>query len=304
MLRTHRHSQNEQQKNQTSAAGETNLYNTQRQFFAALKEPIFAESRDRTDLPARQGQVSQNFIATAQKLIRPSAALRPVERLELYHRQYWYRLLDSIAEDFPSLQDLLGDAVFWGLMEAFLLAQPPSTYNLRQLGAGLVDFIAGFDLEAELCIVAEDLARIEYALCMAFEAADRPVVQPQQLATTKLDLQPHLSLMSLRSSADTLWRRFDAGRKLKKWPTPRNAPHRYVVVYRLQQDFRVERLPRAAFMILRAIAQTGSLDAALDQVLKDGELKRKRDRDQIGQWFGQWTAKGWICKGQQDLDKH
>ena len=79
---------------------ERNLLGLQRRLLAALQEPIFGDSRSRSELPDRAGAVSEAFIQTANDLIAPSPTLQPVERLELYHRQYWYRLLDSIAEDF------------------------------------------------------------------------------------------------------------------------------------------------------------------------------------------------------------
>jgi hypothetical protein len=60
--------------------------------------------------------------------------VQPEERLELYHRQYWYRLLDSIEEDFPALRLLLGRAPFWRLVEEYLLAAPPTSFTLRHLG--------------------------------------------------------------------------------------------------------------------------------------------------------------------------
>ena len=279
-------------KNGLKATVQGRLLDTQRQFFNALREPVFAESRARTELPTRVGQVSQSFVRTAQQLISPSASLRPVERLELYHRQYWYRLLESIGEDFPTLQQLLGDDAFWTLIEAYLLAQPATVNSLRHLGAGLADFISAGAMEPDQRCVAADMAHVEYALCMAFEKAERQRVEARQLATHTIDLQPHISLLALRSTADSLWRAFDNGRSIKKWPAPRNAAHRFVAVYRLGAELLVERLPRAAFMLLQAIARTGTLDLAMEQVLAAGLLRRKRERDQVAQWFGQWTAKG------------
>ena len=75
---------------------EGNLLKVQRRFMAALREPIFDGSRSRSALPARAGAVSPTFIETANDLIAPSATLQPVERLELYHRQYWYRYVHWI----------------------------------------------------------------------------------------------------------------------------------------------------------------------------------------------------------------
>ena len=37
------------------------------------------------------------------ELVKPNDRLTSTERLNIYHRQYWYRILDSFNEDFPGL---------------------------------------------------------------------------------------------------------------------------------------------------------------------------------------------------------
>ncbi|MDQ3092115.1 MAG: DNA-binding domain-containing protein [Actinomycetota bacterium] len=275
---------------------EANLLRLQRRFLAAVREPIFGDSRGRSELPPREGDVSGDFVRIADELITPSATLAPTERLELYHRQYWYRLLDSIAEDFPGLRRLLGDEDFWRLMEAYLEAVPPRSFTLRHLGAGLADFIArGPDLVPNP-IHAEDLARVEYALCLAFEAGEEAPLLPGELGEAELDLQPHLTVLALRTPGDTLWRaaKRDGRRALIRGPSPR--PNRFVAIYR--QDLRphVERLPRAAFSVLAAICDQGSLEAAMECVTAERGLLRASDAKRVGEWFGRWTARGWFIR--------
>ena len=45
----------------------------------------------------------------ANELVIPNDRLTSTERLDIYHRQYWYRILDSFSEDFPGLSAVLGD---------------------------------------------------------------------------------------------------------------------------------------------------------------------------------------------------
>ena len=40
----------------------------------------------------------------APEFIKPSATLSSFERLEIYKRQYWFRLFDSFEDDFSGLQ--------------------------------------------------------------------------------------------------------------------------------------------------------------------------------------------------------
>jgi hypothetical protein len=279
---------------------DTELLELQRRFMTALREPIYGDSRERSGLPDRTGNLSEVFAATAEALIAPSATLEPVERLELYHRQYWYRLLDSIAEDFPALRLLLGDEGFWRLCEAYLEAVPSTSFTLRHLGRGLADFIAARPELVTHPVHAEDLARLEYALCTVFEAGERPQVSGEKAARVGLSLQPYLQLLALRTPADTLWRRADDERALGRIGPPAAEPRRFVAVFREGLALRVERLPRAAFAILTAIAETGSLERAMDRTLGKGLLRRRRDAERITGWFTTWVSRGWLVTRAQD----
>lgn len=280
---------------------ETNLLSMQRRFMAALREPIFSDSRGHSELPPRIGDVLANFVRIADELITPSATLTPVERLELYHRQYWYRLLDSIAEDFPGLRWRLGDEPFWRLMEAYLEAQAPRSFTLRHLGAGLASFIADRPGVVPNAIEAEDLARLEYALCHAFEAGEKPLVAPSELRKGNLGLQPHITLLPLRTPADTLWRSWQRGGRFKRLGRPSTRPSRFVAVYRCDLGLHIERLPRAAFSILAAIRDDGSLESAMERVTSDRGLLRAHDAQRVSEWFGVWTARGWFIRPQTQL---
>ena len=271
-----------------------NLLGLQRRFMAALREPIFDESRGRSDLPPRNGAVSAAFVDTAEALIAPSATMEPVERLELYHRQYWYRLLDSIAEDFPGLRLLLGDEAFWRLMEAYLEAVPPRSFTLRHLGASLADFVAAQPALVTHPVHAEEMARLEYALCAVFEAGEQTPVVPAELAEVKLALQPHVKLLAMRTGADVLWRRAENDRPRGILRPPSRAPTRFLVVFRAGLALRVERIPKAAFLILSALDDTGSLELAMGRVTAQRVLRR-RDAERVGQWFGAWVGSGWLC---------
>ena len=46
--------------------------------------------------------------AVASELIKPNDRLTSFERLEIYNRQYWFRILSGFAEDFPGLRAVSG----------------------------------------------------------------------------------------------------------------------------------------------------------------------------------------------------
>jgi hypothetical protein len=48
----------------------------------------------------------------AEGYIKPNERLSSFERLEIYNRQYWFRVIGAVAEDFPALSALVGEKKF------------------------------------------------------------------------------------------------------------------------------------------------------------------------------------------------
>lgn len=267
----------------------------QRRFAAALREPIFGDSREKTDLPPRDGDVSPGFVATALALMKPTPVLRARDRLELYHRQYWYRILDSLDEDFPALKASLGAAPFGRLIEAYVEATTPSSFTLRHLGDALPAFIEAHPSLVKRPVHATELATLEYALCEAFEAAELPAIAPDRIGSAKLRLQPHLKLLSLRTNAFGAWHAVVDEKPLPRVRPPRSVRHDEVVVFRYQDAVRAERLPVAAAAMLRLIAETGSLDVTMESLSRRSSMKAITP-EQVSRWFSVWTQRGWLAE--------
>jgi len=275
------------------SAESKNLLSLQRNFMAAIREPVFGESRELTALPARDGEVSPEFFALAENEIVSTPNLEARERLELYHRQYWFRLLDSIDEDFPALKRLLGKENFWRLIEAYLELVPSRSFTLRHLGSGLADFLRmNPGLAGSHPVHAAELARLEYALCETFEQPKRPAVAPEKLAETKLALQPHLRLFAFHTPADEIWRLDDdAAISDELLAPPAGEAKFHVAIFRHAARQIVRRIEAKEFSLLQAIAATGSLAAALDD--------SNASPEEVSAWFQSWTEFGWVCEREQ-----
>src|ERR1700683_4711521 len=81
--------------------------------------------------------INASIAAEANELVKPNDRLTSVERLNIYHRQYWYRILDSFNEDFPGLCSILGERAFERLSRAYLAGCPSQSFTLRNLGSRL-----------------------------------------------------------------------------------------------------------------------------------------------------------------------
>ena len=77
----------------------------------------------------------------AAAFIKPNDRLSSFERLEIYNRQYWFRVLDCLYEDYPGLRAIVGERKFMKLITAYLARYPSDSYTLRDLGNRLDQFL-------------------------------------------------------------------------------------------------------------------------------------------------------------------
>lgn len=60
----------------------------------------------------------------AAEFIKPNDRLTSFERLQIYSRSYWCRLIDCVYDDSPGLRALLGEKKFSAFVRAYLAKYP------------------------------------------------------------------------------------------------------------------------------------------------------------------------------------
>jgi hypothetical protein len=153
-------------------------------------------------------------------LIRGDRGVAPDERLDVYANAYFARVHDCLREDFPALSRALGVEAFHDLVKTYLMMQPPSRPSLRHAGARLADHLATepfATIFARRCSYAADLARLEWAIVEAFDAADAPVLPREALAgvapeawwSLRFEMTPSLQRLTCAWPVQDLRDRFD-----------------------------------------------------------------------------------------------
>ncbi|WP_457978943.1 putative DNA-binding domain-containing protein [Ectopseudomonas composti] len=142
-----------------------------------------------------------------------SAALSAEQGLAIYHNAYRARLLEALRGDYPAVHGWLGDEEFDALALAYLDAHPSQHFSLRWLGAQLADFIDGYLVPTQAAPLSE-LARLEWAFTLAFDAAEGQPLSLAQMAelpaedwpTLQVRLLPSVQWLVCRHNSLALWR--------------------------------------------------------------------------------------------------
>jgi len=132
------------------------------------------------------------------------------DRLAIYYDAYRIRLKDALAEAFDKTYAYIGDDLFADLCAGYIDAHPSHFRNLRWFGDQFPAFVA--KALPEHPVVAE-LAAFEWALGLAFDAADAPVLsladlqqlEPSAWENIGFTLQPSVQLLSLHWNVSAIW---------------------------------------------------------------------------------------------------
>jgi hypothetical protein len=275
----------------------------------ALFRPL--TERDRMQPQTADGGSMADHAAT---FIKPNDRLSSFERLEIYNRQYWFRLLGCFFEDYPGLRAVLGDRKFRRLAREYLARYPSASFTLRNLGSRLEKFLVEEPQWTEpRQALALDMARFEWAQVVAFDGEASPVLDIDSLlgadpATLRLSLQPYLSLLALDYPVDdcvlSLKKgalRAEASNAVDSSPKARAAgklalpkPEKVcVAVHRHENSLYYKRLEPEAFQILAALQGGATVEDACAEALSTG---RALDWPVvIKEWFENWCLLGWFC---------
>ena len=181
-----------------------NLLELQRRMVEDVRRPLTeAYEMQRADLYGRS--VEQ----IAASYIKPNASLTSFERLEIYNRQYWFRVIDAVSEDYPALSAVLGAEKFDALVLAYLKETPSTSWTLRDLSGKLPEFLNAHPMLAgRKRRLAVDVARLEWAYIEAFDGRQLAPLTADDIQAigpdSTVSLQPHIRLLDLYYPVDEI----------------------------------------------------------------------------------------------------
>jgi hypothetical protein len=285
------------------------LLTLQREMAAAVMQPL-----TRDDTMRSKTADGRSMRTAAESFIAPNSRLSAFERLEIYNRQYWFRVLGALAEDFPALRAVVGARRFDEMAVAYLTEHPSRSFTLRNLGSHLPKWLAEHPQMAGRRIrLAVDVARIEWAFVESFDSAEREPLTAEQVQTldgeSRLALQPHLQLIELSYPAEDLVLELhkqqkrqtsEAGVEREGPEAPAALPRlsrraTWLAAHRIDISVFYRRLECEEFKTLTAIREGLPLAQAIEAGFGGSKIPEKRRTRKVQEWFASWAELGWIC---------
>jgi Putative DNA-binding domain len=289
------------------------LMQLQRTMARAVMQPL--SSSERMQRRAPDGGPMKRY---ASRFIKPNDRLTSFERLEIYNRQYWFRVLSAIGEDFPGLRAVLGQRPFDAVARAYLIANPSRSFTLRNLGSRMESWLRkNPKWTGKNQTLALDIARLEWAEIEAFDGKVEPALRQEDLASAagaklKLTLQPYVQLLSFQYPVDDLLlevrkteedtdfasNAFTEHHKRKRVrAVAKLKPGRiFLAVHRIDYSVYFRRLEQEEFLILTALRKGKTLSAAVDSAFRKSKTAPEGRPVQVQTWFQAWATLGWFCR--------
>ena len=247
----------------------------------------------------------------AVALVKPNSRLSSFERLEIYSRSYWSRVLDAFSEDFPGVRALVGAKRFELLRRRYLADCPSVSFTMRDLGKQLAAWMERNPaLVGENYAAALDMAKVEWAQIESFDAAEYERLSPADVAGLAADgmlrLQPHLRLIEAGYEVDALLLevRESARRKgsvargvgQKRIARAKSESPIYIAIHRFELVVHYKRLDAEMFRLLSRLAQGVPIAEAVESAYSESALNAEQCQQHIESSFALFAALGWFCK--------
>ena len=241
-----------------------------------------------------------------ERVILPSSEMTSLDRLQIYGRAYFGRLLECLAAQFPSVRYAVGEEAFNGLAFGYLVDHPSKSYSLATLGSSFDDYLnATRPLRSEDAELGEpdfadfliELARLERVYGEVFDGpgpersstlnvSDLDGLSPQDFADSRMAFHSCVRLLELRFPVHEYATAIRRGLE----PTPPVARPIHLVVTRRDYIVRRFEVTKPQFQLLTSLLKGETVGAALIKLLNEALTDSGTLQTDLQSWFRDWSA--------------
>lgn len=244
-----------------------------------------------------------------EQVIAPSRQLSGEERLAIYGRAYYARLLECMRSLYPCVAKTVGEEAFDDLALGYLQQHPSRSYTLDQLGFEFPQYLEetrpdrdeqGRPTETWPDFLIE-LARLEWTIGEVFDGPGveaAPLVSAEALLAIPPDRWPHARLacapcLRLLALGFPLNDYYTALRDEEE-PEPPAPEETCLALSRREWVVRRHALSRPQYELLGALLAGQPLGAAIELAANAASGELDNLAVELQRWFREWTAAGFF----------
>lgn len=137
------------------------------------------------------------------------------KRLGIYYDAYRLRIIETLQTHYPKLHALLGDDLFENVARLYIDAFPSTHRNMRWVGNQMSLHVRNTLAQHP---IAAEMASFEWALGLAFDAANQPTLTLNDLANIPFEswgeitfaFHPSVQLLNIQWNVVSIWQALDA----------------------------------------------------------------------------------------------
>jgi hypothetical protein len=213
-------------------------------------------------------------------------------RLDIYYDAYRLRIIEVLGNVYPNLKQLLGDDLFEQSARAYIDVYPSTYRNMRWVGDKMALHL-GNTLPQHP--IAAEMAAFEWALGLAFDAEDAPVLQlqdlalipPEQWADLKFSFHPSMQLLWFNHNVVEIWQALDS----EETPPAVTEAGVHCLVWRHMSNSYFRQIDNAELHAIQFMSGGGNfagMCAQLQQDNQDQEAAELAAMNQAAQYMSQW----------------
>jgi hypothetical protein len=254
--------------------------------------------------------VAAGELDALEDLIEGDDRMTAAERLEIYGRAYFSRIIDALKKDFPATLGIVGAGNFHDLVVGYLAEYPPTQPSISHAGRYLPDYLRAHPLQEQWPFISE-LAHLECTLLEVFQAADADLlnmeqmrqIPPAQWPEFAVCTPPALAIIDCKWRVDEMLREFESNpgdcRELDAIPANGQVA---ILVWRKNSRVyyrAVEPVERTALMLARSGAQLSSIYEAIIECW--GGIAQADAVERLMHLMTQWIEDGLLAPANSSL---
>ncbi len=225
------------------------------------------------------------------------AAVPAAIGLEVYRHAYRARLRDCLADDFSAVQQVLGEATFAAVANAYISELPPTASTLNRYGAAFPTWMQGAAMRLAVVrrVHVVQLAHLEWALVDAIHAPSSTIVTrgalaklaPADWVSARLTPVPSLRLVRCTWSINATYAAYLTGRSADLTQLIPQRQRGAVAIVRRASGLRRHELGLVESRLLAALCAGTPLGRALAGIAAE-------EAPTVQAAFAHWLASGFF----------